>query len=317
MKNKILRSIGLIAVLSASLFSSTVQTTEIEKVYDSTGVLLVPTYPIMDKRNLSKSRGGDVDDYKSTVDGLGVSIVSQKGESVMRAYGVYNSMLRKNAKPNVTIDDMIGSGQISSDRLAKVNDICVDPDYTCADGLRKNLQSQRCEAIVSCADASMIFDGAECKKDTTSLIPSSLNYTYSCISGELVSTNCKIVTRSTTAARNTSYYSCSGHGKYNRLTGSTCYYVEQGDTYSQPASYVRRYACGSGWSLSGSTCFKTLTNYNAADATPVYSCSQGILNPDNANCTIGVIETAPAQCAKGLFSSIEGKCIDPLIRTCK
>jgi len=47
---------------------------QVEKVYQEDGSLSIPNYPILDKRALSESRGGEVQDFSSARDGLGVMI---------------------------------------------------------------------------------------------------------------------------------------------------------------------------------------------------------------------------------------------------
>ena len=283
MKKKIIL-VTLALSLSSFAFAETLT---VEKVYAEDGSLDIPTYPILDKRTLSASRGGDRADYDSTIDGMGVKIVGKKGEAVDTVYGQYNTLLRSSTRIK-SINSMLADGEIQGS-ISALRTICENPDYGCTPGLNKNTVTQQCENNSYCADSQMEFDGTkcfsngtklvsalmtpsysctkgnlegtQCRVDTTKLIPSTVLANYSCSTGVLQGTKCKVTNYTYITATNTPTYKCTT----GSLEGTKC---RVPSTKTVAASSHIQYTCPSGYAKSGTKCSKTVASTYAATRKP-------------------------------------------------
>jgi len=227
MKKKI-----ILATLALSLSSfAFAETLTVEKVYAEDGSLDIPTYPILDKRTLSASRGGDRSDYDSTIDGMGVKIVGKKGEAVDTVYGQYNTLLRSSTRIK-SINSMLADGEIQGS-ISALRTICENPDYGCTPGLNKNTVTQQCENNPYCADSQMEFDGTKCFSNGTKLVSALMTPSYSCTEGVLEGIQCRVNT-----------------------------------TKTIPAVSSIEYSCEAGYTLSGDKCSKTVATTYAATSEP-------------------------------------------------
>jgi len=156
MKMKIALSMIVVALLNLSA-------AEFEKVYKEDGTLSIPSYPILDKRALSTSRGGDQLDSDAAIDGMGVLISAQEGKTVNPSYGKYNTLLQNNQGIN-SLDALLAEGVISADELQHSNDVCLNETFSCLEGMSINNVTNQCEAAVTCSDPDMTFNGNDCSK---------------------------------------------------------------------------------------------------------------------------------------------------------
>lgn len=171
-------------LLLAGLMASALQastTARIERVFDLEGLVLMPSYPMLDKRVISRTRGGDRDDYASSVDGVGVAIIGRIGEAVDPMYGNYNRLLQTYPDVRGTIDDKITDGLIPEGEIvlsdSYLNGSGCTNVTTCDIGFTFNDVTARCELPATCSDMTMTFNGVECTKDV--FVPGSSSITIS------------------------------------------------------------------------------------------------------------------------------------------
>lgn len=224
------------------------QAAMVEPIYVN-GVKIIENFAYDDVRGLSVSRGGEIDDGKVMTDGAGVSVIGPaNGESV--DYSAYNKVLLKNSKllkPGVTVNDLIGSGEVSAETVSSINEkVCPGASWECPAGTSFTAEPLLCQTPVQC-DTGYEFNGVECIKDSTTTV--AITKTYYCDSGY--------------------YLTSTSYG------GKGCY----SQTYSWGSKYVK-YSCPNGYTkINSSTCSKGTILKAAA------SCPIGSLNSLTKTCS--------------------------------
>ena len=296
MKRKSIKFSLLTMLVLGSINSLSANT--IKQVYDQDGNLIIPTYPVNDKRALSESRGGDVPDDQAGIDGVGTVIIG----GTLGANVEYNKLLQEAARKKYSIEDLASSGKLDFVTIETLNAICSDSQYVCPQGMRiREKGSVICKSTPQCSDKDAVLVGNNCEKNWKDAIPALESISYSCNEGDLSGSNCIVPTIELIGDRYKNIdYSCPT-GVFGS-DGKTCVLP---DTIYTPANETIKYKCTTGV-LSGTTeCLEDyIKRYSPDQENIYYTCPEGTLS--GQSCVIPTTKLVPTDVRKISYECPEG-----------